>query len=253
MKNEMDERRFFSGKTVEQALMAAARHYQLEPERVAYSLRDKKQGFLRVGRRTVIEVDPSSPEKLAAKAEPPERTDTQDEGRDLVGSERESHDSEVVELVDAENAPKDELEAVDLSVKKLLHFSGLDLTWSLRRDEEVIEVELDGYDSERLAKGDGAVLQAMEHLIPRLVRGWVGRGVPCKVDCQGFQAAHERRLIEQARELAEQVLRAGEARGLEPMNPADRRIIHLALAEEPGVETESEGEGLFKRVRVYPV
>ena len=36
------------------------------------------------------------------------------------------------------------------------------------------------------------------------------------------------------------------------MNPADRRVIHMTLADDPGVVTESEGEGYFKRVSVRP-
>ena len=56
------ERQFFSGNTLEQAVLAAARHYGLDPSRVAYSVRDKKHGFLNIRRNVVIEVDPSEPE-----------------------------------------------------------------------------------------------------------------------------------------------------------------------------------------------
>ncbi len=60
------ERKFFSGSSVEQAVLAAARHYRIEPERVAYRVRDKKHGFLRPGRQVVIEVDPAAPERAEA-------------------------------------------------------------------------------------------------------------------------------------------------------------------------------------------
>ena len=63
------ERQFFSGNTLEQAVMAAARHFGLEPEQVAYTPRDKKHGFLSIRRRVVIEVDPSAPEKAAVPEE----------------------------------------------------------------------------------------------------------------------------------------------------------------------------------------
>jgi spoIIIJ-associated protein len=39
---------------------------------------------------------------------------------------------------------------------------------------------------------------------------------------------------------------------VEPMNPHDRRIVHVTLKEHPGVTTESDGEGLFRRVVIYP-
>ncbi|RMH16181.1 MAG: hypothetical protein D6696_18770, partial [Acidobacteria bacterium] len=56
-------RKFFSGGTLEQAVLAAARHYGIEPERVAYTQRDKRSGFLNLRRKVVIEVDPAAPER----------------------------------------------------------------------------------------------------------------------------------------------------------------------------------------------
>ena len=75
MTNTM-ERQFFSGNTVEQAVLAAARHYGLDPDRVAYTLREKKHGFVIVRRRVVIEVDPDVPEQPegAPVEESPEQT-----------------------------------------------------------------------------------------------------------------------------------------------------------------------------------
>jgi spoIIIJ-associated protein len=52
--------------------------------------------------------------------------------------------------------------------------------------------------------------------------------------------------------MAEDVRRRGRPRILEPMNPADRRIIHVTLADDPGVMTESEGDGYFNRVTIRP-
>ncbi|MDA8015891.1 MAG: hypothetical protein MPN21_00470 [Thermoanaerobaculia bacterium] len=60
-------RQFFSGNSIEQAVMAAARHYGVDPERIAYTTRDKKHGFLNIRRRVVIEVDPDRPEVTAEK------------------------------------------------------------------------------------------------------------------------------------------------------------------------------------------
>jgi spoIIIJ-associated protein len=48
------------------------------------------------------------------------------------------------------------------------------------------------------------------------------------------------------------VRRKGRPRMLEPMNPADRRIVHMTLADDPGVVTESSGDGYFKRVSIRP-
>ena len=67
------QRQFFSGNSIEQAVLSAARHYKIEPERLAYTLRDKKTGFVNVRKRVVIVVDPDRPEidenEIAAASE----------------------------------------------------------------------------------------------------------------------------------------------------------------------------------------
>jgi spoIIIJ-associated protein len=56
-----------------------------------------------------------------------------------------------------------------------------------------------------------------------------------------------------AHKVADEVKEEQRPRSLDPMNPAERRIIHLALAEDDEVVTESQGRGFFKRVSVRPV
>jgi spoIIIJ-associated protein len=72
------------------------------------------------------------------------------------------------------------------------------------------------------------------------------------VDCDNFHDIREERLRSLAQKVAEEVRRLQRSRTLEPMNPADRRIIHVTLADDPGVATESDGDGYFKRVTVRP-
>ncbi|NJL26387.1 MAG: hypothetical protein HC897_00230 [Thermoanaerobaculia bacterium] len=70
---------------------------------------------------------------------------------------------------------------------------------------------------------------------------------------RGLPGRSRRAAPELALRVAEDVLSLGETRLLEPMNPADRRVVHMALAESEGVETESEGEGYYKRIKIMPV
>ena len=115
----------------------------------------------------------------------------------------------------------------------------------------VFEVELVGDDREIFVQREGHLLHTLDYLIPRLVRGMIGRGVPCKVDFDGFRTSHEISLRRLAKRTAEEVLRRGREKRLEPMNPADRRIVHMEIADDPDVLTESEGDGFYKRVVVF--
>ncbi len=64
------------------------------------------------------------------------------------------------------------------------------------------------------------------------------------------EADREEQLIRLAYRTAEQVARSGQSRLLEPMNPYERRLVHTALNDFGGVETKSEGEGLYKQIRI---
>ncbi len=257
------KRQFFTGNTLEQAVLAAARQIGVEPERVAFTQREKKHGFLRVRRRVVIEVDmesavlpdgektpdlsslpgggvPSPP--LLVKAQAPRA-----QGRE-VEEEPASEDFE-----EEAPPPSSESESIERALEEILRFLRLDAEVSLHRGEDGFEVELSGGDYEVLTHGEGRILQSMEYLVPRMVRGWLGHGVPVKVDCGGFRESRAAELQDLAARVAEEVRREGTSQSLAPMSPADRRLVHLALAEVPDVETESEGDGYYKRVRIYPI
>ncbi|HXO22772.1 MAG TPA: R3H domain-containing nucleic acid-binding protein [Thermoanaerobaculia bacterium] len=134
----------------------------------------------------------------------------------------------------------------------LLGIAGLDLAARIHQGEERLEIELSGGDAERCFDDEGELLRAIEHLLPRVIRSQVGEGVLCRVDCDSFHEIREEQLRTLAQRVAEEVRRRGRSRTLEPMNPADRRVIHMTLADDPGVATESDGEGYFKRITVRP-
>jgi spoIIIJ-associated protein len=70
------------------------------------------------------------------------------------------------------------------------------------------------------------------------------------VDAENYRNRHEENIIRQASRVADQVVKSKRSRLLEPMNPFERRLVHTALNEIIDVETKSEGEGLYRQVRV---
>ena len=70
------------------------------------------------------------------------------------------------------------------------------------------------------------------------------------VDSEGYRIRHEEQIIKNAYRTAMQVRKTGRSRLLEPMNPYERRLVHTALNDVTGIETKSEGEGLYKQVRI---
>jgi spoIIIJ-associated protein len=72
------------------------------------------------------------------------------------------------------------------------------------------------------------------------------------VDVAGYKQARRESLTELAQEVANRVKESGEEEELKPMNPAERRIVHMVLRDIEGVDTESRGEARDRRIVVKP-
>jgi spoIIIJ-associated protein len=143
-------------------------------------------------------------------------------------------------------------EAAKTAAELLLRVAGLDLEPRVLQGEDRLEVDLSGPDVDWCFADDGELVLAIEHLLPRLIRSMSGESVLVRVDCDNFQEIREERLRSLAQQMAEEVRRFGKPRTLEPLNPADRRVIHVTLADDPHVITESDGDGYFKRITIRP-
>ncbi len=135
---------------------------------------------------------------------------------------------------------------------RLLSLSGLRLEAAVLKGEDELLVDLSGADGEVCFRDSGELLHALEHLLPRLVRSRTGEAVSCRVDCDSFHQIREEQLRSLAQRVAEEAVREGSPKILEAMNPSDRRLVHMALADDSTVSTGSEGDGYFKRVVVRP-
>jgi len=125
---------------------------------------------------------------------------------------------------------------------------GVDIVES---DPEVLRVVLSGEDRDLMLQNGAEILDVFQYLANRIF----GRDLDDRrlvVDCDGYRARKEIELQEIAERVSERVKRTGEEEELSRMNPYERRIVHLAVAEIEGVTTESEGEGVMKRVVIFP-
>ncbi|WP_422479847.1 RNA-binding cell elongation regulator Jag/EloR [Pleomorphochaeta sp. DL1XJH-081] len=95
----------------------------------------------------------------------------------------------------------------------------------------------------------GKNLDAIQ-LIVNVYAGQVNPGIKVVIDSENYRMRHEEQLVKLAYRSAEQVRRSGRSKLLNPMNPFERRLVHTALNDMEGITTKSEGEGLFKQVRI---
>lgn len=95
----------------------------------------------------------------------------------------------------------------------------------------------------------GKNLDAIQ-LLANVYAGQIDPDLKVIIDSENYRMRHEEQLIRMAFKTAEQVKKSGRSKLLEPMNPYERRLVHTALNDFGGVETKSEGEGLYKQIRI---
>ncbi len=153
---------------------------------------------------------------------------------------------------DAGQAPQSEAAlAVATTVSRMVELMGLELQVRASPASHGVRVTLGGRDRKALQQRDGQLLSALQFVLNRMARrAWPGAG-RIQVQCEGQQPRNRRRdeaLVAQVRRLATEVIRSGQPRALEDLNPYERRIVHVTARQFAGVVTRSEGEGFRKRV-----
>ena len=193
------------------------------------------------------EVSTEPEEAIAPEAEPEIEPERVEEPGRFTDSERRSVAEEV-----ADGGIEELIEAAGRGLKEILAFSKLDLEYEVTEGEDQLDIELRGPDRARLLEDRGNLILSIQHLLPRLVRGYTGRSIPCHVDSENYHETRRAELKVLAEEAAIEVKERQRSRTLPPMNPAERRIIHVTLADETEITTESQGRGFFKRVTISP-
>ncbi len=98
----------------------------------------------------------------------------------------------------------------------------------------------------------GRTLESLQFLFNRMVNKQLKEGVKVYIDVNDYKVKRTDSLTKMAARLGEKVKRAEMSLMIGPFNSHDRRIIHLAIKEDPALETESLGEGEMKRIRIIP-
>jgi spoIIIJ-associated protein len=142
------------------------------------------------------------------------------------------------------------------TVGRILQAAGVSVSRTLRaaHDPDVGGpiIDLSGEDSGLLIGRRGQTLQSLQFLVNLIVRKKFGQEVRVALDVEHYRQRREASLRDMATKVASRVVQSGRSIPLEPMSPADRRIIHTTLADDPGVSTESTGEGDNRKVTIMP-
>lgn len=148
-------------------------------------------------------------------------------------------------------APSAVSDAATTFLDGLVRASGASGRAVARVEGEEIDINIEGDDLAFLVGNKGQTLTALQDLTRVVSQRRLGdHETRLKVDVAGYRERRKAALTRFALKVAEDVREAGEARALEPMNAADRKVVHDALAEVADIVTRSQGSDPFRRVVV---
>ena len=129
---------------------------------------------------------------------------------------------------------------------------GLSLTAAVTETPDLLRVNLSGEGAEWLVRRRGETLSALQHIVSAVFRDGTPEGQRIVVDCLGFRQDKDVELRRMALFMAEKAVTSGTAQEMGPLNPYERRIVHMAVAERADATSESIGDAFMKTVIISP-
>jgi len=203
----------FEGKTTEEAIESACAHFQVPSEELEIEI-------LSVGSPGIFGLGGKKAKIRAARR--------QEADEDLVPRAREI-------------------------LEELLAKMREPATVNATQEEDRISLVVTSGDAGLLIGKQGQTLDALQYLVTKMLAKQTRKKVRIAIDVEAYRARHNEALTLLAKKNGEKVKRSGKAVTLNPMNPYDRRIVHMALQGDKDLKTISRGEGLYKKVVISPV
>ena len=135
---------------------------------------------------------------------------------------------------------------------QVLGSSGLELKADANLTDDGMKIQVHGNDVALLLGHNAELLDALEYLGNRVLARASGEEAKLVFDSGGYRARREKELRLMAEKAAEKVRLSRIPFSFDPMAPNERRIIHLALATDESVTTESQGNGENRKVTIRP-
>src|SRR5215204_2137176 len=254
----MSDRQEFYAATVEEAVDKASKALKIAPDRVRFEVLDQgSSGFLGIGTRDArIAV-----EHVSARGDAPypevegAQPEYAAEERAMRSGDASTEISRALEEdgpADSE-VPDDLIIAIDEFAILLVEAMGIDATVDVYESGDAISVDIATEETGLLIGQKGETIDAIQYLLNVIIyknRPFSKRIV---VDSEGYRQRRVEAIQGMAHRTARRALREMRPLSLPPMSPAERRVVHLFLKENPQVTTSSEGEEENRRVVVNPV
>jgi spoIIIJ-associated protein len=144
------------------------------------------------------------------------------------------------------------IKTIEKVVRKILELLEIEAKLTVVKEEDVFQIQLETADPGVLIGYHGETLRALQRMVAMIVYRQTAEWLKIVVNVGDYRQRRQESLEKMALSASQKVKLTQQSQALPPMPSAERRIIHLILAEEPGVETISEGEGRERHVVIRP-
>jgi len=223
----------FEGKTTEEAIQNAARELNLPVEELSVDVIEPgSAGIFGLvgGRKAKIKVTLKTPSELEEEGEEEEQE---------PGERR-------------EEPQETDVSFAKRTLEEILALIPVEATVAASRGEGRITLKVQGDRSGLLIGRKGKTLDALQFLVNKIVSKALDKKIDVVIDSENYRRRREDSLTQLALKMGDKAKRIKKPVTTNPMNPHDRRLIHLALKDDEHLETRSRGEGLLKRVVIIP-
>lgn len=151
----------------------------------------------------------------------------------------------------AEPVTEESAELVRHELSEILALMGFPSDVTAEVDGATVRCQVSDEHEEALTGQDGKIIDSLQYLLRKFVARKVEEKIRLSIDIGEFREKRKVELMERAKELAALVKEDGKTQAIPPLNPSERRIVHVALQDDKDIRSRSVGGGLFKKILIY--
>jgi spoIIIJ-associated protein len=264
----------FQAKTVDQAIDDACRFFAVERDALEIDIVSggssgifglgAKKATIRAKRRRLCPAPDPSFVSAVAECDVPAGAPKQDEAESLAEAE-DALDVDAAADFDDDDEPRpattlspEEKVLLEADIRKimtvLLAPIAVNVTLTIDVAASPVTVHIEDEDNSGLIIGrDGQTITALQYLANRIVSKSWPQSPRIQLDAGDYRQKQEEQLLGIAQFLSEKAKKSGRVQSTRPLSSFHRRVVHMALQDDRGVQTRSKGEGHMKRVLILPV
>jgi spoIIIJ-associated protein len=225
----------FEGKNTEEAIGAACRYFDTTAEKLIIEVLSTGStgifGLVGSRKAKIRAALKEEPQKPVVIKEPEVVTEVQNA-------------KEVEEMSEVQNA-KEVLE-------RMLSLLGVEATVTSEQEADSVNLNVEGEATGVLIGKRGNTIDAIQYIVNKVVAKSSNKKIKVRLDMGNYRQRHKQTIVDLALRLGEKAKKTGRPITISPMNPADRRVVHITLQNDRALRTKSKGEGLLKKIVIFP-